>query len=251
MAIKALLCDLDGTLLDIDFPAFMRAYVAGLAQRFADCIPPQRFQEQLLESIQAMILNNRPGRTVLQAFLDDFGQALPLPADAMERFHAYYEVDFPKLAGWGRPVAGARELLESALERGLALVIATAPFYPLPAIRERLRWAQLDDLPYRLITSSEVMYRSKPFPEYYQEIAEHLGLEPQECLMVGDEDVMDGSAARAGMQVALVGPPRESFTAPYVKDPQLQRLFEPVPGGLPRYPSLPQLLAQLRAEGIL
>ena len=44
--VKALLCDLDGTLLDIDFNGFMREYLTDVSRRFADCIPPERFQRQ-------------------------------------------------------------------------------------------------------------------------------------------------------------------------------------------------------------
>jgi len=249
--IKAILCDLDGTLLDINFHDFMREYVTGVARYFADCIPPARFQKELVASLEAMIVNDVPGRTVLQAFLDDFGQRVPLPPDAIDRFNAYYETEFPKLETYGRPAPGARALLEAALDRGLMVVIATAPFYPERPIRERLRWAQLDDLPYRLITSSDVMHRSKPFPEYYLEIAQKIGVAPAECLMIGDETVMDGAAAHAGMQVALVGPERESFTAAYVTDPAVLRLLEPGALQLPRYPDLAHLAAQLRAAGIL
>lgn len=248
--VKALLSDLDGTLLDIDFHGFMRDYVVGVSRYFADCIPPEQFQRELVASIEAMILNNVPNRTVLQAFMDTFSQRLPLPDDAMDRFYAYYETEFPRLAGYGRPVPGARELLEAALRRGLTLVVATAPFYPERPIRERLRWAGLDDLPIRLITSSEVMHRSKPFREYYLEIAERIGVAPEECLMVGDETVMDGSAAQAGMHVALVGPEKESHTARYLQDPNVRRLLEPGNVQLPRYPDLVALHAYLERTGI-
>ncbi|HEY8417028.1 MAG TPA: HAD family hydrolase [Limnochordales bacterium] len=249
--VKALLCDLDGTLLDIDFHGFMRDYVVGVSRYFADCIPPERFQRELVASIEAMILNDVPNRTILQAFMDTFSQRVPLPPDAIDRFYAYYETDFPRLAGYGRPAPGARELLEAALDRGLDLVIATAPFYPERPIRERLRWAGLDDLPFRLITSSEVMHRSKPFREYFLEIAERIGVAPEECLMVGDETVMDGSAAQAGMQVALVGPDRESHTARYLQDPAVRRLLEPGDVQLPRHADLGALLTHLRSTGIL
>jgi len=249
--IKALLCDLDGTLLNIDFAGFMKDYLEGAARYFEDCIPPEVFQRQVLVSTGAILANDQPGRTMLQAFMDHFSQALTLPPDTLERFQKYYETDFPKLERWGGPVPGARELLEAALERGLDLVIATAPLFPEMPVRERLRWAGVDDLPYRLITSSEVMTRSKPFPAYYEEIAERLGVPPQQCLMVGDETVMDGAAARAGMRVALVGSDRPSFTNRMVASTELERLFTETGPDLPRYPGLNELLDRLRAEGVL
>lgn len=251
--VKALLCDLDGTLLDIDFNGFMREYLTDVSRRFADCIPPERFQRQVLASMSAAVAKTDTDRTMLQAFMEDFSRALPLPPDALDRFHDYYKTDFPRLRSWGRPVPGARELIEAALARGLDVVIATAPFYPELPIRERLRWAGLDDVPFRFISSSEVMRRSKPFPEFFQEIADHIGVKPEECLMIGDETVMDGAAARAGMRVALVGPDRGSFSSSILASPALKALkgVTMPADSLPRYADMWELLARLREEGVL
>lgn len=247
-AVEALLLDLDGTLLDIDFRSFMNDYVTRLAARFADCIEPQLFRRQLFLSTRAMIFNTEPGRTTLEAFLDDFGAVLPLPDDSMARFEDFYATEFPRLGRWGRPLAGGRELIQAALNRGLKAAVATAPFFPEQAIRERLRWAGVADLPFALITSSDTMTRSKPFPEFYLEIAKRIGVAPEACLMVGDEALMDGSAARAGMQVALVGPDKPSFSGPWLDGTPLADA--PVPDA-PRWPDLPALHRHLVEQGIL
>ncbi|OUM97334.1 MAG: hypothetical protein BAA04_03135 [Firmicutes bacterium ZCTH02-B6] len=248
--VKALLCDLDGTLLDIDFNGFMKEYLRDVSRRFADCIPPERFQRQIMVSMAAAVAKPDNERTMLQAFLDDFGRALPLPEDALARFEDYYKTDFPRLSYWGRPVPGARELIEAALARGIDVVVATAPFYPELPVRERLRWAGLDDVPFRFISSSEVMRRSKPFPEYYLEIAERIGARPEECLMIGDETIMDGAAARVGMRVALVGPDRGSFSSSLLESPALKDVAVP-DGSLPRYANFGELRSRLQQEGIL
>src|SRR5690606_37110890 len=88
--IKALLCDLDGTLLNIDFAGFMKDYLEGAARYFEDCIPPEVFQRQVLVSTGAILANDQPGRTMLQAFMDHFSQALTLPPDTLDRFQKYY-----------------------------------------------------------------------------------------------------------------------------------------------------------------
>ena len=53
-----------------------------------------------------MIFNSVPGRTTLQAFLDDFSEAVPLPDDAMERFEDYAQSSAP--GALGRPSPGGR-----------------------------------------------------------------------------------------------------------------------------------------------
>lgn len=246
--IKALLLDLDGTLLDINFGSFMDEYVTTMAARFSDEIPVDVFRRQLFQSTRAMIFNSKPGRTTLDAFLEDFNAAVPLPDDAVARFEDYYATEFPELGRWGRPHPGGRELVEAALKRKLLVVVATAPFFPEIAIRERLRWAGLDDIPFHFVTSSDKMTRSKPFPEYYLEIADRIGVSREACFMVGDEAVMDGAAAKAGMHVALVGPDKPSFSGPWIDDTPLVDDVDP---DLPRYPDLPALHRHLVEQGIL
>jgi len=246
--IKALLFDLDGTLLDIDFRSFLDEYATTVAQRFADVAPVDVFKRQLFLSTRAMIFNDKPGRTTLQAFLDDFTAALPLPDDAVSRFVDYYLTEFPRLRKWSRPSPGGRELVEAGLRRGLLVVLATAPFFPEIAVRERLRWAGLGDTPFHFITSSDKMTRSKPFPEFFLEVASHIGVAPEHCLMVGDETVMDGAAVKAGMQVALIGPEKPSYSDPWLDKALLE---ESARLNLPRYPDLPALHRELAARGVL
>lgn len=246
--IKAILLDLDGTLLDINFGSFMDEYVTTIATRFSDVIPVDVFGRQLFESTKAMIFNAEPGRTTLDAFLQDFDASVPLPADAIARFEDYYATEFPKLGRWARPHRGGRELVEAAMERQLKVVVATAPFFPDVAIRERLRWADLDDLPFDFVTSSDKMTRSKPFPEYYLEIADRIGLAPEACFMIGDEPIMDGAAAKAGMHVAIVGPDKPSFSGPWIDDTPLA---DDVAPDLPRFPDLPAVHRYLSEQGIL
>lgn len=51
-----------------------------------------------------------------------------------------------------------------------------------------------------LITTYENMHNCKPSPRYYLEIAEKIGREPEECVMVGNDAEADiVPAAAAGM----------------------------------------------------
>lgn len=248
---KALLLDLDGTLLDIQFDHFMRDYLTGTSSYFSDVIPPEKFQQQLLASTGAMLFNDDPKRSVEEAFFEDFGSALPLPDDATERFETFYEQDFPALSKWGKPMPGARDLIEAALAKDLPVVIATAPLFPESAIRERLRWAGVEDLPFRLLTTSDTMRRSKPHPEYYVEIAQRIGIPTDNCFMIGDETVMDGAAATAGMRVAFVGPEKPSSSRHWLdrfKDGEKIRAKAALS---PRFPDLAAVHEHLRELNVL
>lgn len=248
---KALLLDLDGTLLDLNFEAFFQDYLAGTAAAFADKIAPETFQRQLIASTGAMLFNDDPDLTVEEAFFRDFGSVVPLPDDAAERFERFYENEFPALGKWGKPMPGARELIEGALERGLQVVIATAPLFPETAIRERLRWAGLHDLPYRFITSSTVMRRSKPSPGYYEEIAERIGVAPEQCFMVGDESIMDGAAIAAGMDAAFVGPEKPSSSRHWLARFSQRDAIAALAAARPRLPDLQAVHRHLQGVGVL
>lgn len=244
--IEAVFFDMDGTLLDIDFGGFLNAYMKAAVARFHDVGPAEEVARQLVASTVAMIQNKEPGRTILDAFIDDFFPALGLPKEEIQRFMAFYREDYPALHYWARPMDGAREILQAAFDRGYKVAIATAPLFPREAIWERLRWGKVDDFPYDFVAGADVLHIAKPFPGYYLEIAEKLGVVPEACLMIGDEREMDGHAARVGMRTLLVGPDRPSnmelWFAGQVPAPEAQ---------VPRYPDLHELRRALQEEGIL
>ena len=55
MAFKALLFDLDGTLLDLDMETFLPAYFQALTRRFGQLVDPQQFVDHLVASTAVMM----------------------------------------------------------------------------------------------------------------------------------------------------------------------------------------------------
>ena len=53
-------------------------------------------------------------------------------------------------------------------------------------------------------TTYENINYCKPNPAYFKEVASRLGIEPSECLMVGNDAVDDIAAEKAGMKVFLL-----------------------------------------------
>ncbi len=66
--------------------------------------------------------------------------------------------------------------MSNARRQGYKLVLATNPIFPGVAIRHRMRWAGIDDIPFRLVTTMEDMHFCKPNPKYYVEIVDMLDL---------------------------------------------------------------------------
>ena len=207
----AVLFDLDGTLLDIDLDAFFREYFSVLGPFVADVLGTgsnvSLGLDAVLQGTEAMSLPH-PGLSNRDAFNLRFheltGADLNLDeyAIAFERF--YVEV-FPSLKGTMGPHAGARRAVECALELDLRVAVATNPIFPRSAIDERMRWAGIADLPVHLVTSYENMHAAKPHPAYYLEVAKMLEVAPGQALMVGDDRVLDMTAADVGMSTFYVG----------------------------------------------
>lgn len=205
--VRYLCFDLDGTLLDLDLQAFMKAYIDLIGQKFASQVPLERFARQLLASTDAMVAAKDPSRTTLQVFVDDFFPKLGLDPAQMEVFQRFHAEEFHRLKACARALPEVPPLLEAAVARGYRLVLATNPIFPEAAIRERMRWAGVDGFPWVLITSCENMHYTKPHPEYYQEILDKIGADGRECLMVGNDPWRDLPASLVGMRTFLVRRP--------------------------------------------
>ncbi len=206
--IAGLLLDLDGTLLDIDLPSFLRAYFVALEEASREIRTGDGDTTSVLQAIRAAtdaMMQPHPGRTNREAFAEVFEDLTGLTYDEVwpvyERFYAQV---FPRFGRLARPAAGAREVIDTASRLGLAVVIATNPIFPEAAVRHRLAWAGLDglDVP---VTSYENMTACKPQREYFLEACSLIGRDPQDCLMVGDDRFLDLAAAEVGLRTYYVG----------------------------------------------
>ena len=188
MTIRAILFDIDDTLLENNFDRFLEAYFALLIPHFAHLIAPDRFVAALFAATQTMIARSDVSVTNQQAFMADFFQRVGLPAESlMPLFENFYANRFHELRSHTRPNAAARDTVQAAFAAGCDVVIATNPIFPETAIRQRLAWADVDGFPFKLITSYERMHAAKPNVSYYEEIAHCIGRKPEECVMVGDD----------------------------------------------------------------
>ncbi|MRS11590.1 MAG: HAD family phosphatase [Actinobacteria bacterium] len=207
--IRAILLDLDGTLLDLDLRAFLDRYFAALdlasAPLAARASDPASFMRSLHDAVGAM-MQPHPGAVNRDVFyrhlLEHTGIDLAFEWQVYERFYA--EV-FPTLRDTAKPAAGARRVVTVAAELGLKTAVATNPIFPRIAIDHRIAWAGLDDLAFGAVTSYEEMAACKPHADYFRQTADMLDVAPEDCIMVGDDRVLDMSAADVGMGTYYVG----------------------------------------------
>jgi len=203
--IQAVLFDLDGTLLRIDTARFVDAYVNLLADWFAAQIPRDRFLRSLLMATQRMMAHREPTRTNKEVFDQAFYPAVGKSAgDMAAPLAEFYAQAYPALATLASADPAAREAVTAVLERGLVAVLATQPIFPAVAVRQRMAWAGIADLPFALVTSYETAHACKPHPKYFREVAATIERAPEECLFIGNDGVEDSVARQLGMESYLV-----------------------------------------------
>ena len=203
--LKAILFDLDGTLIDVDLDKFIPQYLRLLAQGVAHLIPPKDFIAKILKASKS-VERSDGSETNEEIYARAFFPLKGYSRDEIEPyFDKFYEHDFSKLRQYTRKKPEARSVVQDSFEKGYDIIIATTPLLPETAILQRLEWAGVSDFPYHLITTIENSYATKTLVNllYYEQILEYLGYPAEDCLMVGDE-AKDMIAAKLGMPTFFI-----------------------------------------------
>ena len=205
MCIKAILFDLDGTLLPMDQNAFVQSYFGLLAQKLAPRgYEPKKLIDGIWAGTAAMVKNDGSSSNETVFWKQFEGLFGPEVREDMPLFEEFYRNEFAgaKAACGYQPQAA--EVIALVKEKGLRVVLATNPIFPAVATQNRIRWAGLQPEDFELYTTYENSRHCKPNPAYYVDILEEIGLRPEECLMVGNDVAEDMVAKTLGMQVFLL-----------------------------------------------
>ena len=205
MATKAVLFDLDGTLLPMDQDIFIKAYFGGIAAKLAPHgYDPKALIGAIWQGTEDMIKNGG-SVTNEEAFWRRFCTIMGENSRKDEPiFEDFYKNEFQAV----RNVCGFSEeskiIVDSLKARGIRRILATNPIFPRIATESRVRWAGLEPEDFELITTYENIGYCKPNPKYYEDILARQGLEPCECVMVGNDVGDDMVAEKLGMKVFLL-----------------------------------------------
>lgn len=205
MRIKAVLFDLDGTLLPMDQDVFVNYYFKAMAAKLAPLgYEPQKLINAIWAGTGAMVKNDG-SRINEQVFWDVFAGVFgPKSLKDKPVVDSFYEEEFiaAKEACGFQPLAcQAVELVKAT---GRQAILATNPIFPAVGTRRRVSWAGLSPEDFLHITTYENSGTCKPNPQYYRDLLEQVGYTPDECLMVGNDVGEDMVARTLGMDVFLV-----------------------------------------------
>lgn len=202
--VRAVLFDLDGTLLPMDLDKFLKEYLTSLAAKAASRgYDPKRFSRALLLGIEASLANDGEDtneNVFWRVFLGEYSEE----SFDISMFDEYYRDDFPRLSATCGYTPEAKAAVGKMKELGFRVALATNPVYPEVATNQRIAWAGLSPQDFELVTTYECYKSSKPNLSYYLDVAARMGLAPEECLVVGNDTSDDMVAESLGMKVFLL-----------------------------------------------
>lgn len=202
---KAILFDLDGTLLPMDQEVFVRDYLGRMAAFLAPHgYDPQSLIKAVWAGTGAMVKND--GKALNEdVFWYVFNSILGRDAKQdLALFEEFYRTEFQKAKDSCGFHPMAAETVRQIKAMGYRLILATNPLFPAIATYSRIRWAGLNPEDFELITTYENSRFCKPNPDYYREILGKIALDGSQCLMVGNDVGEDMVAQKLGMKTFLL-----------------------------------------------
>ena len=202
---KAILFDLDGTLLPMDQEVFVRDYLGRMAAFLAPHgYDPQSLIKAVWAGTGAMVKND--GKALNEdVFWYVFNSILGRDAKQdLALFEEFYRTEFQKAKDSCGFNPAAVEAIRQIKAMGYRLILATNPLFPAIATYSRARWAGLNPEDFELVTTYENSRFCKPNPDYYREILGKIALDGSQCLMVGNDVGEDMVAQKLGMKTFLL-----------------------------------------------
>lgn len=205
MGANTILFDLDGTLLEMRTEPFVQQYLQELGRHVSDRYDAKKLLGLIWEATKAMIASREPEKTNEQVFIEHVLKHGDWTKEELwPLFEAFYRDVFPGLSHLTYPSPWAKKIVEAAKAQGYRVAVATNPVFPRDAIHHRLAWIGMQADEFELVTVYEDSHYTKPNPGYYLEICEKLGVQPADCIMVGNHMQEDMVASQVGMKTFLV-----------------------------------------------
>ena len=201
--LEAIFFDMDGTLLPMDEDLFLKAYMGELAKVMAPYgVDPKVMVKAMWAGVGAMVKNDG-SNTNEEVFWQMFDALTPGADHAALRplTAQFYHNEFHKARVATKPNPMAAEAVALARQKAPVVVLATNPLFPMAAQEARLSWMGLTPAAFDKVTAFEQQRFCKPNPAYYTAICAELGLDPANCLMIGNDEGEDMQASQAaGLQ---------------------------------------------------
>lgn len=184
--LKAVIFDVDGTLLDTE-RIYMRAWKeAGKLHGY--------------DVTDEVLLKTRAVNTVEAAgiFESEIGNGFSYSKCRVDRVRISEEI-ISREKELRKP--GVEELLKYLKEKGILMAVASST--DIKMTREHLAFAGIGDA-FSVMVGGDMVERGKPAPDIFLKAAELLGVEAEECMVIEDSPAGIQAACKAGMRAVMV-----------------------------------------------
>lgn len=205
--IKAVLFDLDGTLLPMDEEKFTNVYFSLLCKKVGSL---GYEKNQLINTILTgtkLMYENNGSKTNEEVFWDYFisiyGEE---KLKDKEVFNDFYINEFRQIKEIceGNPLA--KEIVKYAKDNFPYVILATNPIFPLEGTKTRMSFVSLVEKDFDFITAYENFSYCKPNKMYFLKILEQFNLKPDEVIFFGNNTIEDKVCAESvNIRTYLVG----------------------------------------------
>lgn len=190
---STILFDMDGTLVPFVNDDFIKLYFKGLTKKLAPLgYEPKKTIDDIWAGT-AMMIKNDGSRLNSEVFWETFRARNPEKLDTKPFCDDFYENEFDEAKAALREARDLRPMINRLKNAGFELILSSNPVFPLSAMKTRLKWVNLDESDFLLVTNYDNSTFCKPNPKYFAEILEKAGKTADECVVVGNsvkEDIL-------------------------------------------------------------
>ena len=202
---KAVLFDLDGTLLPMDQEVFTKTYFHDICKKMtAYGYEPESLSKGIWKGTAAMVCNNGEDtneNVFWKKFQEIFGEKGYADKVHFDEFYANEFEETRRVCGCNPE---ANRIIKVLKSKGIRVILASNPLFPEVAQKKRMQWAGVDSSDFEYITTYENSHYCKPNPQYYTEILQVIGCDAEDCLMVGNDAKEDLIAEEARLHTFLL-----------------------------------------------
>ncbi len=190
--IKAVLLDLDDTLITTNTAIFFPTYLRALGRYASAIASPNIFVQQVITAYNEARDTCDVTDPLYPRFIRGLTASLKHSNDGVELEHlfaGFYDGQYAELSSMIQPRPETPPFLQWLSEHNYQVVVATNPAIPESATLQRMKWGGIpaEDYSFAAITTLENMHFGKPQAEYFEEILLHLDITAGEAIMIGDD----------------------------------------------------------------
>lgn len=207
---KAVLFDLDGTLLPMNEDQFVKGYFGRL---FKYVMPygyedKDKFVSAIWYGTKAMRMNDGK-RTCEDVYWDAFISQFEGKdkEEAHRLFTDFYSTDFENAKQFCFDAyENAQEIINKCKEKADLVIVVANPVFPMVAMKKRIRFAGINPDSFDYITSYEESHFAKPNEMFIKEVMDKFNLKSEDVIYFGNSEKEDyAPAKKLGLKFYLTG----------------------------------------------